>query len=214
MTLGTTRDVGSRPLNTVIKGLFYGDKAVNIKKSDILDAATKLFSKNGYNAVGVDAIVTASGVAKMTFYKHFPSKEYLIERVLEKRDKDLQASILEAMEARRTPKTKIKALFDWYEAWFNGNDYYGCMFIKAADEFPTIGGKVKEISQYHKAWLVNLLAELLKEHGVKGHGDLAISVMVLLDGLTVRTNTFDTNVKTLMAATWRQVETLIKADMA
>ena len=186
------------------------------KKPDILKAATALFSKNGYHAVGVDSIVAASNVAKMTFYKYFPSKEYLIEQVLEKRDGDLRESIYAAMKNKRSPQTKIKALFDWYEAWFNTSDYYGCMFIKASDEFPNIGGRIKAISKAHKLWLEGVLDELLQEMAVKAHTSLAIAIMVMLDGLTVRTNMIDFNeaeIKGLMRASWQQVETLIGAPI-
>jgi len=47
------------------------------KKQDIILTAIKLFNANSFSSIGVDQIVHDSGVAKMTFYKHFPSKEKL-----------------------------------------------------------------------------------------------------------------------------------------
>ena len=41
----------------------------------ILDTATELFYRDGYHAVGIDTIVEQSGVAKMTLYRHYPSKD-------------------------------------------------------------------------------------------------------------------------------------------
>lgn len=43
----------------------------------ILEAATLLFSKNGYDATGVAEICQAAGVSKGAFYHHFPSKQAL-----------------------------------------------------------------------------------------------------------------------------------------
>ena len=40
----------------------------------ILDTATRLFYARGLRSVGVDTIIAESGVAKATFYKHFPAK--------------------------------------------------------------------------------------------------------------------------------------------
>jgi hypothetical protein len=43
----------------------------------ILDAAYDLFSHRGIRAVGIDSIVKQSGVARMTLYRHFASKDAL-----------------------------------------------------------------------------------------------------------------------------------------
>ena len=44
----------------------------------VLATASELFYRRGFSAVGVDEIVSQSGVAKMTLYRHFPSKDELI----------------------------------------------------------------------------------------------------------------------------------------
>ena len=43
----------------------------------ILDTAFRLFYAHGVRGVGVDTIIASSGVAKATFYRHFPSKDDL-----------------------------------------------------------------------------------------------------------------------------------------
>eukprot|EP01036_Dinobryon_divergens_P021358 gene21358-29320_t len=52
----------------------------------ILAAAGPLFYRDGYRAVGVDRVITMSGVAKATFYKHFPAKDDLIIAWLDRAD--------------------------------------------------------------------------------------------------------------------------------
>ena len=52
-------------------------------RSRILDTATRLFYAHGLRAVGVDTIIAESGVAKATFYKHFPAKDDLIAAYLD-----------------------------------------------------------------------------------------------------------------------------------
>ncbi len=49
------------------------------KKEDIIVTALDLFNRHNYSSVGVDRIISESGVAKMTFYKYFPSKENLMK---------------------------------------------------------------------------------------------------------------------------------------
>jgi AcrR family transcriptional regulator len=52
----------------------------------ILETAYDLFSRRGTRAVGVDTIIAESGVAKMTLYRNFASKDDLILEFLRQRD--------------------------------------------------------------------------------------------------------------------------------
>jgi hypothetical protein len=51
----------------------------------ILDAASELFYRDGIRATGVTAIIANAGVAKASFYHHFPSKEDVITAWLRRR---------------------------------------------------------------------------------------------------------------------------------
>ena len=63
------------------------------KKDDIISTALHLFNSYSYNSIGIDRIISESGVAKMTFYKYFPSKAKLIEECLHRRNMNLQESL-------------------------------------------------------------------------------------------------------------------------
>lgn len=63
------------------------------KKDDIINTALHLFNSHSYNSIGIDRIISESGVAKMTFYKYFPSKAKLIEECLHRRNMNLQESL-------------------------------------------------------------------------------------------------------------------------
>lgn len=85
------------------------------KKEDIINTALKLFNSHSYNSIGVDRIISESGVAKMTFYKYFPSKEKLIEECLLKRNANLQSSLNQTL-AECDPTNHLAQI----EAIFNG----------------------------------------------------------------------------------------------
>jgi AcrR family transcriptional regulator len=51
-------------------------------RNHILEAATHLFSKNGYEATGVAEICQAAGVSKGAFYHHFPTKQAVFLELL------------------------------------------------------------------------------------------------------------------------------------
>ncbi len=52
-------------------------------QSRILQSASDLFSRNGYDATGVAEICQAAGVSKGAFYHHFPTKQSVFVALLE-----------------------------------------------------------------------------------------------------------------------------------
>lgn len=82
----------------------------------IIDAALTAFYQNGFHASGVDQLSAAAGVTKRTLYRHFQSKESLIEAVLQWRDQqfmqDMQAEV-EAEAPARRPLAYLEFLQRW-----------------------------------------------------------------------------------------------------
>ena len=86
----------------------------------VLATAYELFSKHGTRAVGVDRIIAESGVAKMTLYRNFASKDELILAFLERREELWTRAWLQADVERRaaTPGARLLAIFDTFGEWF------------------------------------------------------------------------------------------------
>lgn len=104
----------------------------------VLEAAYELFSRDSIASVGVDAIVQHSGVAKMSFYKHFPSKDDLILAFLDLRDTRWTTGWLEAEAMRRgnSPSERLLAMFDAFDDWFRLRDFAGCPLLRTVTEVP------------------------------------------------------------------------------
>lgn len=84
-------------------------------RSHILNVASELFNDNGIQATGVDKIVAEANVAKMTLYKHFPSKDDLVIAYLEKRSEEWRLSLEQTVnENGKTPIDKLLAIFDFW----------------------------------------------------------------------------------------------------
>ena len=105
------------------------------KRQHIVATAYALFRKDGFHATGIDRIIEEAEVAKMTMYRHFPSKDELIVEVLDWRAKRF-AGQLDALGATaRTSPQKVMAIFDWYASWFESPGFAGCLFQHALAEF-------------------------------------------------------------------------------
>src|ERR1700674_1037252 len=96
------------------------------------NAAYELFSRQGVRAVGVDAIVARSGVAKRTLYLHYPSKEKLVLAFLLRREELwTRAWLQEGLKRRAGPPTeRLLGIFDFFDRWFHRSDFEGCAFVK------------------------------------------------------------------------------------
>ena len=183
--------------------------AIASKKSIILETATSLFSKYGFHAVGIDKIIAEAKIAKMTLYKHFPSKEKLIEEVLNTRDKNLRKIITDAVNKETAQLEKLRSIFHWYSNWFASNTFHGCIFIKAIEEHTEEAIKIKQISKDHKLWLITLIESILVKLDTKNERELASHIMVILDGLTVSSNMFHADNHGQVDQAWNYVESLI-----
>lgn len=146
----------------------------------ILLTAYKLFYREGIRATGVDRIIEQSGVAKVTFYRHFPSKNDLILAFLDYRHKRWMTWFTDALKRHGG---ELDALIPTLAEWFRDEDFRGCAFINSVGELGKTLPKVIEITRYHKQEMTDAIATLLPPS--KQHQQLAKSIALTVDGAIV-----------------------------
>ena len=147
----------------------------------ILATAGRLFYQEGLRATGIDRIIADSGVAKMSFYRHFPSKADLIRAFLEARHGNWMAWFAAAVE-RRIESQGFAAIAGALGEWFAEPDFRGCAFINTVTEtgsdFPLAVEHKRELEAY-----VRGLAERL---GLASPALIAAKAMIVIEGTIVR----------------------------
>jgi AcrR family transcriptional regulator len=160
------------------------------KKQHVLDTATALFSQYGFHPVGVDWIIEASGVARMTMYRNFRGKEDLVKAVLRQRSDYLTEQLKTRLKDKPSLDEKIIAIFDWRGQWFCSTTFAGCLFGRAVAEFPD-HSDIREIALDYKRKLHGLIQdEIAQYHLPETAATLANYIMMLLDGATVNAQAF------------------------
>ena len=156
----------------------------------ILETASELFYRDGYRAVGVDTIIERSGVAKMTLYRHFPSKDDLIAAYLEESNRRFWGWFDAAIAAEDGPREKLAALFEATGKLATSPECLGCAFQATAAEFPQAGHPAHKIARAHKQAVIKRLAELARDAGASEPDELARELLLLMDGAFAATRMF------------------------
>ncbi|WAK01012.1 TetR/AcrR family transcriptional regulator [Methylobacter sp. YRD-M1] len=147
----------------------------------ILLAAHDLFYKEGIRATGIDRIIAEAGVTKVTFYRHFPSKNDLICAFLEYRHQLWMAWFTDALQRHGGD---LKALIPTLAEWFRNGSFRGCAFLNGVGELGGTLPAVVEITRSHKQDMTRAISDLLPPSRICEQYAQAISVAV--DGAIVR----------------------------
>ncbi|KHK49751.1 TetR family transcriptional regulator [Ralstonia sp. A12] len=154
----------------------------------IMETAERLFLQEGFRATGIDRIIAESGVAKMSLYRHFPSKSDLIAAFLDVRHERWMTWFREETEARVAKRAELDVLADVLASWFSTDTYRGCAFINLVAESGTETGDAQLVEKAvaHKADLGAYLAELARRLGYPRPKAVAEEALLCVEGMIVR----------------------------
>lgn len=154
----------------------------------LLQTAHTLFYRDGIRATGIDRVIAESGVTKVTFYRHFPSKNDLVCAYLEYRHTHWTAWFAAALSrhggASGDPSRRLAALTATLSEWLGRDDYRGCAFINGVGELVDTVPEVVEIARRHKRDVTDLLATLLPPTPERQRDAQALTLV--MDGAIVR----------------------------
>ena len=109
------------------------------KREKLLECARRLFETEGFHTTGIDRVLAEAGVAKMTLYNNFGSKDGLIVAVLNKTSHQMIERLEQTIQAASNdPYEQILGVFDALATWFSNPEFCGCMFQAAVAEFQTL----------------------------------------------------------------------------
>jgi AcrR family transcriptional regulator len=158
-------------------------KETSSTRQQILDIAGELFFRYGFQTTGVDTIVRESGVAKMTLYRYFPSKDDLIVAYLEEANRSFWEWFDGAVQPHRDrPRQALLEVFRALEKLVESPTCYGCPFLIAAVEFPEPDSPGHRVSLEHKRAVLERFYELARQAAARDPGLLAGQLLLLMDG--------------------------------
>jgi AcrR family transcriptional regulator len=150
----------------------------------ILVTAYELFARRGIQAVGIDAIVEQSGVARQTLYRHFSSKQALVLAFLERREQLWTQDWLRAEVERAAtgPEARLLAIFEVFDGWFRAPDFEGCSFINVLLEAADPADPIHRAGAAYLAGIREFIAGLAEEAGIADPDGFARKWHILMKG--------------------------------
>ncbi|BAY91270.1 TetR family transcriptional regulator protein [Tolypothrix tenuis PCC 7101] len=152
----------------------------------ILHTASDLFYREGIRNVGIDRIIAESGVAKMSLYNHFKSKDALIEAWLRQEHEQWCQWLKTTVEQQTTDPTKrLLAIFDALREWFEGPDFRGCAFMNASIELANPDHPGYRVALEHQQSIYQYILQLAQAAEVTLPEQLARQLLLLVQGAIV-----------------------------
>ena len=154
-----------------------------LARDKVFDVAADLFYRKGIRAVGVDEIVKEAGVAKISLYRSFPSKDDLVVAYLENRnagfwrqwDKDFT-------QYNDDPRAQLRSIMTYLARRTTQHGYRGCPFINYCAEFPEPSHPGRKVADANKREMRRRFIELAKALGAREPKQLADGLLLLVEG--------------------------------
>jgi AcrR family transcriptional regulator len=152
----------------------------------LVEAASELFYAQGLRAVSADKIIERVGTTKVTFYRHFRTKDDLVVAYLEGRAALEREGVGAAIaRAGGDVETALRLVSEGLGAVACRPGFRGCPFINAAAEYPDPGSPVRRLVDEHRAWYSATFERLIAPLGLPDQAAVADELMLLRDGAMV-----------------------------
>jgi AcrR family transcriptional regulator len=149
----------------------------------VLAVAADLFYRKGIRAVGVEEIVNEAGVAKISLYRSFKSKDDLIVAYLEQRNVEFWQQWDERFAPfADDPRALLDAIMDLLARRTTQAGYRGCPFINYANEFPDPSHPGRRVVEANKREWRRRLTVITEALGAPKPKVLADSLLLLVEG--------------------------------
>ncbi|ABI55563.1 TetR family transcriptional regulator C-terminal domain-containing protein [Alkalilimnicola ehrlichii MLHE-1] len=118
-------------------------------KQRLLEVGLDLLLQHGYNDLGVQTLLTASGVPKGSFYHHFRSKQDFALQVVDRYMREVHAGLDACLSApERAPLERIHTFFALSLEKYGREGYRGCLLGNLGQELSA----ASDVFRYKIEW--------------------------------------------------------------
>lgn len=165
---------------------------VNTTRKNIVNTASNLFYEKGYNKTDIDEIITGAGITKETLEEHFKSKEEICIAHLRFRNEKFSKEVLAYVDQVDHGKSKILAIFNYLELFYQMQNFDGCWAIKVFSEVSVDEIRIREEVAFLKRDMISFIDFLIHDNMdinlLKDSNMLAQKIYLLLETAVMQSN--------------------------
>jgi AcrR family transcriptional regulator len=150
----------------------------------ILDAAMRLFSQQGIQAVGITQIIAEAGVAPMTVYRQFGGKDALVAATIKQWSAGWLRWLTDRLDREGDdPERRLVGLWNALGEWFDSDDFHGSLATNAAMELRNRSDHpAYAVIAAHRLAVRQVLQGLAEQAGAQDPTNLAAELELLVNG--------------------------------
>jgi len=153
------------------------------RREQLLQTATELFYRNGCHTTGIDRVLAEAGVAKMTLYKHFHSKDELVLAAAWQLHQKIHTAFESYIQTLEVPsRQRLLAIFDFMADWSDTPGFCGCPSVNLAVQYPDLADPIHQAAAEHKKIREAFIRALAASAGARNPDELARNLLMLLEG--------------------------------
>ena len=154
-----------------------------LARDKIFAVATDLFYREGVRAVGVDTIVKQAGVAKISLYRSFPSKDDLVVAYLTTRNAEFWRQWDDAFARHADdPRAQLRTIMTYIAKRTTQPGYRGCPFINFCGEFADASHPGRKVADANKREMRRRFLAIAEALGAREPKTLADGLLLLVEG--------------------------------
>jgi len=152
------------------------DPRIRRTRDSVLSAALSVLADRGFAEFSMEAVAEASGVAKSTIYRHWPTRLALLRDALEGLNRQPQVE-LEAGPAR----VRIERLLEHLVAALSNSVLSACIpaLIEAAERHPEVAEFLHQYSDRRRSALTAVIRKGIEDGELPAHLDPELAALAL-----------------------------------
>ncbi len=138
-------------------------------KERLLGAGLAMLLEHGYNDLGIQALLAATGIPKGSFYHHFKDKEDFALQVVDQYMGEVHAGLDACLADRgRLPLERVRRFFEMTQQHYRQEGYMGCLLGGLGQELSGVSEVFRRKIQKCFSEIARRLATCLEEARQRG----------------------------------------------
>ena len=138
-------------------------------KERLLTAGLAMLLEHGYNGLGIQALLRATGTPKGSFYHHFKDKEDFALQVVDQYMRGVHAGLDACLgDKERLPLDRVRRFFEMTEQHYRKEGYMGCLLGGLGQELSGVSDVFRRKIEECLSKIADRMAVCLEEARQRG----------------------------------------------